>query len=393
MSAAPLRPDDSPPQALAPPLAPPGTGLPPLKDVLRPILRPPPGRASAAVRRSLRAAFWLGLALVLLAGVVLPYLAPHWIPSVAFTAPSAEMAEDAYPPGTRMRDCRDAGCPWLVVLPAGEFLMGSPESEEGHQSSESPQHRVRIREPFAVMESEVTRESFGRFVDETGYKVGEGCRVWSGKDWQNGVKRNWRDPGFEQGPDHPVVCVDWNGARAFAAWLSQRTGQAYRLLTEGEWEYAARAGSSGRYHFGDKSADLCRYANVADQSAEKVYPNIATADCDDGHVHTAPVKYYQPNGFGLYDMHGNAREWVQDCWHDNYKGALEEGSTPWETNCSDDRRVLRGGSWFHSPDFARSAIRGSNTPGMGRGFAGFRLARTLKSSSFTPLPPEERSSK
>ncbi|MBN8285568.1 formylglycine-generating enzyme family protein [Zoogloea sp.] len=364
-----------------------------MKDVLRPILRPPPGRASAAVRRSLRAAFWLGLALVLLAGVVLPYLAPHWMPSVAFTTPSAEMEEGAYPPGTRLRDCRDAGCPWLVVVPAGEFVMGSPEGEEGHESDESPQHRVRIREPFAVMEGEVTRESFGRFVDETGYKVGEGCSVWSGKGWQNDAKRNWRDPGFEQRSDHPVVCVDWNGARAFAAWLSQRTGQTYRLLTEGEWEYAARAGSSGRYHFGDKSADLCRYANVADQRAKKVYPDITIADCDDGHVHTAPVKHYQPNGFGLYDMHGNAWEWVQDCWQDNYKGAPEDGSTPWETNCGEDVRVLRGGGWNNSPDNARSAIRSRYSPVIRFNFTGFRLARTLKSSSFTPLPPEQRSSK
>lgn len=255
--------------------------------------------------------------------------------------------------------------------------MGSPEGEGGRFDDEGPQHRVRLSESFAVMEAEVTREAFARFVDETGYKTGEGCFVWSGKEWQTDAKRSWRDPGFKQEPDHPVVCVDWNGAGAFAAWLSKRTGQTYRLLTEAEWEYAARAGSSSRYHFGDKSSDLCRFANVADQSAKKVYPTFTTADCDDGYVHTAPVKTYQPNAFGLYDMHGNAWEWVQDCWHDNYQGAPEDGSKPWEVDCRNDRRVLRGGGWNNQPDNARSAIRNRNTPDNRNNNTGFRLARTL----------------
>ena len=400
MSQAPFRPDNSPPQAPVPPMAQPGPGLPPLKDVLRPILRPPPGRASAAVRRSLRVAFWLGLALVLLAGVVLPTLAPQWMPFVASTAPSAEMKENAYPPGTRLRDCRDEGCPWLVVVPAREFMMGSAEGEEGHQSDESPQHRVRISEPFAVMEAEVTREAFARFVDETGYKTGEGCFVWSGVVWSGkdskwDAKGSWRYPGFAQEPDHPVVCVDWSDARAFAAWLSKRTGQTYRLLTEAEWEYAARVGSTSRYSFGDKGDELCRHANVGDRSFKKAIPDwkYEIADCDDGHVHTASVKTYQPNAFGLYDLHGNAREWVQDCWHDSYQGAPEDGSKPWEANCSDDRRVLRGGGWDDLPDIARSAFRDRNSPDDRDFDTGFRLARTLTSSSFTPLPPEQRPSK
>ncbi len=266
--------------------------------------------------------------------------------------------------------------------------MGSAEGEEGHQSDESPQHRVRLSEPFAVMEAEVTRGAFARFVQETGYKAGDGCFVWSGKDWQNDAKRNWSDPGFAQKPDHPVVCVGWNDAREFATWLSKRTGQTYRLLTEAEWEYAARAGSTSRYHFGDKSSDLCRYANVADQSAKKVFPDFVIADCDDGYVNTSAVKHYLPNGFGLYDMHGNAWEWVQDCWHDNYQGAPEDGSKPWEAKCSEDRRVLRGGGWSLSPVIARSAFRGGNTPDFRDSGSGFRLARTLKSSTFKPLPLE-----
>ncbi len=373
MSQAPFRPDDSPPQAPVPPMAQPGPGLPPLKDVLRPILRPPPGRASAAVRRSLRAAFWLGLALVLLVGAVLPTLAPQWVPFGASTAPAAEMQENAYPPGTRLRDCRDVGCPWLVVVPAGEFMMGSAEGEEGHQPDESPQHRVRIREPFAVMEAEVTRGAFARFVKETGYKTGGDCITWAGTTVVTG-ERNWSVPGFTQTPDQPVVCVSWNDGRAFATWLSERTGQSYRLLSEAEWEYASRAGSTTRYYFGDDAKDVCQYAKVG--------------GCKEGDFGTAPVKSFKPNAFGLYDMHGNALEWVQDCWHANYQGAPEDGSKPWEVDCSNDSRVLRGGGWIGTAGDARSAIRDWNSPDNRNDGTGFRLARTLKSSTFKPLPLE-----
>ncbi len=384
MSQAPFRPDDSPPQVPVPPMVQPGPGLPPLKDVLRPILRPPPGRASAAVRRSLQAAFWLGLALVLLVGAVLPYLAPHWMPFVVSSAPAAEMKENAYPPGTRLRDCRDEGCPWLVVVPAGEFMMGSTEGEEGHQSDESPQHRVRISEPFAVMESEVTREAFARFVKETGYKTvaGGDCRTWDTTAVVTG-ERNWSVSGFKQTPDHPVVCVTWNDGRAFATWLSERTGQSYRLLSEAEWEYAARAGSTTRYYFGDDAKDVCQYEKVL--------------GCKEGDMGTVPIKSFKPNAFGLYDMYGNAWEWVQDCWHDSYQDAPEDGSKSWEANCIEDHRVLRGGVWDGTPDDARSAVRsavrGRSHPDYRGENTGFRLARTLTSSSVTPLPPEQRSGK
>lgn len=369
MNEGPSRRDDAIADERVSPSAPPdrsGPGVPLLKDVLRPILCPPPGRASAVVRRGLRVLFWLGLALVLLAGVVLPTLAPQWMPFVALTAPAAEIKETAYPPGTRLRDCRDEGCPWLVVVPAGEFMMGSAAGEEGRSDNEGPQHRVRISQPFAVMEAEVTREAFARFVDEMGYKPKTG---WC----------SWNESGIEQTVAHPVVCVSWEDATAFSKWLSKRTGAEYRLLSEAEWEYAARAGSSTRFYFGNDAKELCRYAKVN--------------GCNEGYKETAPTKSFQPNAFGLYDMHGNAWEWTQDCWHDSYEGAPEEGSKPWETNCSDDRRVLRGGGWYDTPGIARSAFRRRNSPDYRYINTGFRLARTLTSSSFTPLPPEERSSK
>lgn len=173
--------------------------------------------------------------------------------------------------------------------------------------------------------------------------------------------------------------MSWEDATAFSKWMSKRTGQTYRLLSEAEWEYAARAGSSTRFHFGSDAKELCRYAKVD--------------GCNEGYGATAPTKSFRPNAFGLYDMHGNAWEWVQDCWHENYRGAPEEGSKPWEENCVDDSRVLRAGGWVDRPDIARSAFRDWDTPGVRKDDAGFRLARTLTSSSFTPLPPEQRSSK
>jgi formylglycine-generating enzyme required for sulfatase activity len=173
-----------------------------------------------------------------------------------------------------------AACPWMVVVPAGNFLMGSPDSEKGRFRDEGPQHTVRIAKPFAVMEAEVTRGQFALFVKEAGYT-------------QKGGSCKWDQLSFAQTDEHPVVCVDWDGAKALATWLSQRTGKPYRLLSEAEWEYAARAGSTTRYYFGDDENDLCRYANVA--------------NCK-GRV-TAPVKNFKPNAFKLYDMTGNAWEW------------------------------------------------------------------------------------
>ena len=239
--------------------------------------------------------------------------------------------------------------------------MGSAKGEEGHHTDESPQHRVRISEPFAAMETEVTRGGFARFVTETGYE-------------QKALGCSWDEPKIKQTAKHPVVCVSWEDAAAFSKWLSERTGQRYRLLSEAEWEYAARAGSTTRYYFGDDAKDVCQYAKVG--------------GCKEGDFGTAPTKSFKPNAFGLYDMHGNAWEWVQDCWHDNYQGAPEDGSKPWEVDCSNDRRVLRGGGWSSHPDDTRSAFRGRSTPGDRNLGTGFRLARTLKSSTFKPLPLE-----
>lgn len=278
---------------------------------------------------------------------------------------AASGSDAALTVGTRFRDCADDKvCPWLRVLPPGRFLMGSSEKEQGHQADESPQHEVTIQARFAVMEAEVTRGQFAPFARETGYKPTSGC--------------DWQKPGYDQTDQHPVVCIDWNDAVAYAKWLSGKTGKTYRLLSEAEWEYAARAGSTTRYSVGDRSEDLCSHANVADRTVTTKYRKKEIAECSDGFVNTAPGKTYRPNAWGLYDLHGNAWEWVADCWHEDYAGAPANGSA-WTTNCTGGlRRVLRGGDWFSGPVTSRSAYRDWGAP-LGRDIpdTGFRLARTL----------------
>jgi formylglycine-generating enzyme required for sulfatase activity len=267
------------------------------------------------------------------------------------------------------------------VIPAGNFMMGSPETEQGRRSNEGPQHLVTIAKPFAVMETEVTVGMFKAFVADTRYQTSGGCYAWNGSKWELSTVRSWKKPfpDAEQDDRHPVVCMNWDDTQAFVKWMSQRTGQVYRLLTESEWEYAARAGSKTRYSFGDNEADLCRHANVADQRAKrdiKGSSDWTIAPCDDGFAYTAPVGNYQANAFDLRDMHGNAWEWTQDCWHDSYENAPINGES-WETNCKEERRVLRGGGWNDNPSFARAAGRDRSTPGGRSSGSGFRLARTL----------------
>ena len=240
----------------------------------------------------------------------------------------------------------------MVVIPAGRFTMGSPSTETGRAGDEGPAHVVAIAKSFAAGKYEVT------FAEWDACVVGGGC---------NGYRP--ADQGWGRG-SRPVINVSWEDAKAYVGWLSQRTGQQYRLLTESEWEYAARAGTSTRYWWGD----LVGRGN---------------ANCDgcgtqwDG-KQTAPAGSFKPNAFGLHDMLGNVLEWVEDCWHDRYTGAPTDG-TAWTVNCTDTSRGLRGGSWFYYSVNARSADRNCNyadvrDPGYADfriGDYGFRVARTL----------------
>ena len=270
--------------------------------------------------------------------------------------------------GEVFRDCPH--CPEMVVVPSGDFMMGSPSSEG--DSDEGPRRRVTIRSPFAVGMHEVTRDEFGRFVSATGRSMGDSCWIWEDEEGKDRSGRGWRNPGFPQTGSHPVVCVSWDDARAYVRWLSRETGESYRLLSESEWEYVARAGTQTRYWWGDGSSSQCRYANGADASSGLDWG----VDCDDGYSRTSPVGSFGGNSFGLHDVHGNVWEWVQDCWNDSYTGAPRNGSA-WESGeCS--LRVLRGGSWFNgTPRDLRSAVRYGLVAWDRHVDNGFRVARTL----------------
>ncbi|MGH6815703.1 MAG: formylglycine-generating enzyme family protein, partial [Hyphomicrobiaceae bacterium] len=242
-----------------------------------------------------------------------------------------------------------------------------PEAQE----NEHPVHRVRFAKPFAAGKFEVTLGEF-REAAALGPK-GEGCSVWTWEGHRRAPDRTFANPGIRQDGRHPVVCVTWERAKAFTEWLSLKTGHTYRLLSEAEWEYAARAGSQDRYFFGEDRDRLCRFGNGADRTAAFSWGNPF---CSDGvGAQTAEVGSYGPNGFGLHDTIGNVWEWVEDCWHPTYDGAPDDGKAWIEPECK--KRAMRGGSWDNAAKDMRSATRGSEDPD-GRDNIGFRVARTIE---------------
>lgn len=289
-------------------------------------------------------------------------------------------------PGTVFQDCPD--CPRMVVIPAGQFTMGSPASEAERGVDEGPQRQVSIARPFALGRNEVTIAEFRRFADESGYRTeaerdarAQGCSGFIYADpLAAGLPAqpvtSWRSPGLTQADSHPVLCVSWNDAQAYAQWLSKKTGKRYRLPTEAEWEYAARAGSVASRHWGDDPTQACRFANVADQSRFQTWGFGQKHECTDGHYYSSPAGGYAPNRFGLYDMIGNAWEWTEDCWNASYAGAPAEGAAWLAGDCA--QRVSRGGSWSTVPRFARSATRHKNAANHRDNLTGFRLARIVE---------------
>jgi len=222
---------------------------------------------------------------------------------------------------------------------------------------------------------------------------GKACYQWAGSEWKINADADWQDPkfvDFRQGDDHPVVYVNWDEAGAYVKWLNtQRPGGAlgaYRLPSEAEWEYAARANTSSARFWGDNPDDACKYANVADRNFRTRFKDWdgTIHDCEDGHVFTAPVGggqagagyRFRPNAFGLYDMLGNTWEWTQDCHQATYDAKVATGRA-FQASGSCGRRVLRGGSWFSRPDVVRSANRLRYDPGSRGNDVGFRVARTL----------------
>ena len=291
------------------------------------------------------------------------------------------------PPGTVFRDPLKDGSegPAMVVVPGGTFRMGDNRGGRDMRSSEQPVHEVSLEAPFALGQFEVTVGQFRRFVSETGYVTRAeregGCslRDAGGKAWKRDPHRRWNEPGFPQGEGHPVVCVVLEDAEAYIDWLSGRTGARYRLPTEAEWEYAARAGTTESRYWGDDPDAACPFANGADRRMAAKYPNWPTANCDDGYLYTAPTGTYRPNRFGLYEMLGNAGEWTTDCWHENYDSAPQDNSAWLEAGSGDCNllRVVRGGSWFDVPRLLRSADRLKVDTDGANISLGFRLARAL----------------
>ena len=278
------------------------------------------------------------------------------------------------------------GLPEMVVIPSGSFMMGSPEAEttrfevpNKYASWERPQRSVRIPGRFALGRTEVTVGEWRRFVGETGHSTGGSCRIYEGGKWESRSGLGWDNPGFDQGEDHPVVCVNWNDAQAYVEWVNGKSGgSAYRLPSESEWEYSARGGTVTARYWGDDAGatEQCRYVNGHDAASKRVNGFLwQEASCDDGFAQTSPVGRYGKNGFGLSDTLGNVWEWVEDCFASDYSSASVDGSAYSPESCS--QRVLRGGSWYIIPGALRSAYRFRYEPVDRFSHIGFRLARTL----------------
>jgi formylglycine-generating enzyme required for sulfatase activity len=252
----------------------------------------------------------------------------------------AQEKTDAFKPGSVFKDCAN-GCPAMIIIPAGKFIMGSAEKETEREPSEGPQHEVTVTKAFAVSKFEVTFEEW------------DACTAAAAcpraiDHWGRG--------------EMPVINVSWGDAKQYVNWLSQLTGKHYRLLTESEWEYAARAGANTAYSWGNS-------------------PGMGNGNCDGcgsrwDLQQTAPVGSFQPNAFGLYDMHGNIWEWVEDIWHDDYNGAPTDGSA-WLWSDDPSFRVVRGGSWRNESEILRAAVRRKRHTNVRFDTLGFRVARTI----------------
>ena len=280
---------------------------------------------------------------LLIVGLLVPLAA---VPASA-DVDTLPAAKAAWEPGTMFRDC--PACPEMVVVPPGEFMMGSLESEAGRRDNEGPVHRVRIERPFAVGVHEVT------FAEWDACVSGGGCGGYRPPD-----------TGWGRG-NRPVIIVNWDDAEAYVGWLSEETGEEYRLLSESEWEYVARGGTRTPFHTGETiSTEQANYnGNYTYGSGRKGRYR----------ARTVAAGSFDANGYGLHDIHGNVWEWVEDCWNDDYRGAPADGSAQESGDCG--RRVLRGGSWSDIPRSLRSAFRFRFVSGGRLNIVGFRVARTL----------------
>ena len=283
-------------------------------------------------------------------------------------APLSPMQEKALKPKDTFKEC--ANCPEMVVVPAGSFTMGSPTSEPGRSADEGPQHTVTIARPFAVGRFAVTFDEWDACAADGGC-YNTGTRTFSDEallDSPYSIVPEWALGGYKPSDEgwgrgrRPVINVSWGDAKAYVAWLSKKTGKSYRLLSGAEYEYATRAGTQTAYPWGNA---------IGTNNA-----NCHACGSQWDARQTAPVGSFAANGFGLYDMVGNVREWTEDCYHDRYLGAPTDGSA-WIEGADCSRRIVRGGSWLLAPVFLRSANRYWFTTDYRLNYLGFRVARTL----------------
>ncbi len=263
----------------------------------------------------------------------------------------------------------------LALIPSGAVWMGSRESSRVHFDDETPQRHRYFAKPFYMGIRPVTRGQFAAFVRQANYKTEaeqEGwALIWNG-EWKKVEGASWRECGFDQDDDHPVVCVSWNDAVAFCKWLGRTSGKTVGLPTEARWEYACRAGTETMFPWGNRPEEGNGWCNAADLSAARRFPGWVTFNWDDGHVFTSPAGKFKANAFGLYDMTGNVLQWCHD-WYDpdllKPKGPLTDTTGP----AGGVFRVTRGGSWNSGPDFCRSAVRRREPPGARTNMIGFRV--------------------
>jgi formylglycine-generating enzyme required for sulfatase activity len=280
-------------------------------------------------------------------------------------------------PGQTFQDCAD--CPEMVVVPPGEFLMGW-DGQTMEERYEGPERAVSIGYSFAVGQFEITNAQYGKFIEETDHVSAVDCYIWNGKVFATVAGTSWANPGYGHPPavNDPAACVDWDDAKAFVTWLADKTGEPYRLLTEAEWEYAARAGREKTlYTWGDDEAAGCPYANIYDEAgaSSDVLRPAGHVACNDGFVEVAPVGSLAPNPFGLYDMTGNVWEWVEDCYAMPYLSEPTDGSAQLTEGC--DRRGVRGGSWSTHISWQRPEFRGRDPIDRISHIFGLRVARDL----------------
>ncbi len=312
--------------------------------------------------------------------VVLPLLGAVSMSALGQTATPTNSAAVA-----TFQDCQD--CPVMVLIPAGKALLGASIDMVDRKATERARREATLATGFALAQHEVTRAQYAAFVAATRYAPARettrgkpaplGCNYWNGS-YGFVAQHDWRNPGFAQRDDEPVVCVSFADAEAFAAWLTKRTGRSYRIPSAVEFEYASRAGSDAAWFWGNNSEDACRYANIADHTLKRRWPKRQEFNCDDGFESTAPVKSFAPNRFGLYDMIGNAWEWTADCWHESLDHAPLDGR-PWleEEGGDCEFRTPMGGAWISGPGWSRSSVR-SKDPVPYRSFLlGFRVAAAL----------------